>query len=66
MSLSSDPPLYVTVTNELCENLISKLQGRDLILPVLHIDEEHIFTRLNHTGANNLSCISHQPCMLES
>ena len=42
--LCSDLPLYVAIANDLCEDLISKLQGRDLVLLILHVNEQDVLT----------------------
>jgi hypothetical protein len=53
-TLPSDLPLYVPVTNHLCENFISKLQGRNPILLVSHVDDEDVFTGADRTRADDL------------
>ena len=54
ITLPSDLPLNPAITDDLCEDLISKLQGRNPILLVTHINEKHLFTRANRVRTNYL------------
>lgn len=65
--LRSDLPCYVAIANDLSENLVSKFQSRNLVVRVLHVDEEDVFSGIDHARADNLwLVVSHGLCMVGS